>query len=68
MKARLSISRDLATLYPPCRWRWYILLTGPGQHNHIFMFDHEGQGSRVGAFLDFLANGLPWLIRAWRLP
>ena len=67
MKARVHISRDLATLRPPLRWRWFVELHGPGQHGHLFAFDKVGQLTPLRARLDFLRHGLKWLLKAWWL-
>lgn len=67
MKASVHISRDLATLQPPRKWRWYVELWGPGQNGHLFAFDKIGHLTPWGARIGFVRHGLKWLLRAWCL-
>ena len=68
MKAALEITRELATIHPPLRWHWFVVLTSTYQGGHIFASQKIGSVTRIGAFFDFLRHGLIWLIRAWRIP
>ena len=68
MMAVVSISMDIAAMPPRKRlWRWYVILPGPIQKNHIFAHDSTGSLTLFGAVCNLFRHGIPWLIKAWRV-